>query len=595
MPAPPQSVWPIVSDTHAFNRAIGLGPWTFTETPDPQGGSIREGSFKSLGRQITWDERPFEWVDGQAFSVLRIFHNGPFLTVVTGLELEPTDNSTTLIHTIEAEPRSFLWGIVTRYYFGFHTRRQLDRVFGNFAKHLKGETESALPQSAPQLPRGRIDRVKNLQSSLADAGFGYPLAQRLVNHVSEAPDDHCQRIRPYSLADSWNEDRETVLRICLHATRLGLLELRWDVMCPLCLGAKGTVSSLAELRQQAHCSSCNIQFDSNFDRFVEVSFRPSEWIRQLEMGSYCVGGPGNTQHILVQQTLEPKSKTTLTVDLADGLYRLRGPQIEGSALIEVKPGNGSQELVQFSLPRTGISPEMIQVAPCTLRLALENAGDKSVQVIFERTEWPEDSTTAAQVTALQDCRDLFSSEVLAPGEHFQVRYLTFMFTDLVASTAMYRERGDAPAYALVRDHFEVLKEQITKHHGAVVKTIGDAVMAVFQEPGDAIASGLDIHDPLQEGAGLLLKIGVHAGPCMVVNLDGRLDYFGTTVNTAVRLESHSGGGDVVVRADMLEDSIVANVLADQEIATERLKVGLKGFEDEVPICRITRRRDAKGK
>ena len=365
-----------------------------------------------MGRQITWDERPFEWVDGQAFSVLRIFHNGPFLTVATGLELEPTDNGSTLIYTIEAEPRSFLWGIVTRYYFGVYTRRQLDRVFGNVARYLTGKTESALPQSAPQPRRGHVDRIKNIQSSLVDAGFGYSTAQRLVKHVAEAPDDHCQRIKPYSLADSWNEERETVLRICLHATRLGLLELRWDVMCPLCLGAKGTVSSLAELRQQAHCSSCNIQFDSNFDRFVEVSFRPSEWIRRLEMGTYCVGGPGNTRHILVQRTLEPKSKATLTVDLDEGLYRLRGPQIEAGGLIDVAQENGSEELVQFSLSGTGILPERTQVAPGKLLLALENSGDNNLQVMLERTEWPEDSTTAAQVTALQDFRDLFTSEVL---------------------------------------------------------------------------------------------------------------------------------------------------------------------------------------
>ena len=94
-------------------------------------------------------------------------------------------------------------------------------------------------------------------------------------------------------------------------------------------------------------------------------------------------------------------------------------------------------------------------------------------------EWPDDAATAARVSALQDFRDLFSSEVLSPEEGFEVRYLTVMFTDLRSSTAMYRERGDAPAYALVRDHFQVLRDAIAKHHGAVVKTIGDAVMAVF--------------------------------------------------------------------------------------------------------------------
>ena len=96
-------------------------------------------------------------------------------------------------------------------------------------------------------------------------------------------------------------------------------------------------------------------------------------------------------------------------------------------------------------------------------------------LILERVRWPDDAVTAAEVTALQDFRDLFSSEVLAPEEQFEVRHLAFMFTDLRSSTALYRDRGDAPAYVLVREHFQVIYRQVALHHGAVVKTIGDAV------------------------------------------------------------------------------------------------------------------------
>ena len=107
-----------------------------------------------------------------------------------------------------------------------------------------------------------------------------------------------------------------------------------------------------------------------------------------------------------------------------------------------------------------------------------------------------------------------------------------------------------------------------------------------------MAAGLDIHrDFTTEVAGhldLALKIGVHAGPCMAVNLNGRVDYFGTTVNTAVRLEGHSLGGDVVVRADLIEDPNVAQVLAEQGTRVERGTAELKGFDQLVEICRIAR-------
>ena len=111
-----------------------------------------------------------------------------------------------------------------------------------------------------------------------------------MGYIQDAPNDACRRIRPYSLADTWGEDRETVLRLCLHATRLGVLDLTWELMCPLCRGAKDPASSLSELRRGGHCSSCNIQFDANFDHSVEVTFRPSQQIRRIEEAAYCVGG-----------------------------------------------------------------------------------------------------------------------------------------------------------------------------------------------------------------------------------------------------------------------------------------------------------------
>ena len=234
--------------------------------------------------------------------------------------------------------------------------------------------------------------------------------------------------------------------------------------------------------------------------------------------------------------------------------------------------------------------------PGQTRLRLENSGENELLVMLERMTWPDNSVTAAQITALQDFRDLFSSEVLAPEEQFEIRYLAFMFTDLRSSTALYRERGDAAAYVLVRDHFGVIRDQVVDHQGTVVKTIGDSIMAVFREPANALAAAFDIHrafSPQSERHfGLVLKVGIHAGPCIAVNLNGRLDYFGTTVNAAVRLGSHSLGGDVVVAADLLEDPVARDVLTRPGMKIERLSVQLKGFEEESEICRIIQEGDA---
>ena len=72
------------------------------------------------------------------------------------------------------------------------------------------------------------------------------------------------RIRPLVLSERWGEDDRHVIECCLQAVREGMLELRWDLLCPRCRGAKFTATSLDRIPQGAHCQSCNIGYDRNF-------------------------------------------------------------------------------------------------------------------------------------------------------------------------------------------------------------------------------------------------------------------------------------------------------------------------------------------
>ena len=444
MPAPPERVWPLVADTHSFNRASGEGPWDFEEAPDPEGGSIRTGSLRVLGVEITWDEHPFQWSEPRDFSILRVFHNGPFRQVLSHLELEPTEAGSILTYSIEAQPRSIFWDPVGRYYIGVHTRSNFSRVFGDLATYLANDSEAAYPHSPPALDDAATVRLENAQASMTEAGHSPAVVRHLTRHIQEAPDDDCHRIKPYALADRWGIDRGELLKACLHATRIGLLELSWDIMCPLCRGATTQTSKLSELRSQAHCSSCNIQFDANFDRSVEVTFRPTRQIRRVRVSSYCVGGPGNTTHIMMQRSVPPGEKLRFAVHLPGGVFRLRGPQLSSSAVLDVAPSHPALDAVDVTFSQEDVLPRQVGLAPGTIELVLHNQDRSELLMVLERMEWPDDAVTAAKVSALQDFRDLFSSEVLDPEEQFQIRYLTFMFTDLRASTVLYREKGDAP-------------------------------------------------------------------------------------------------------------------------------------------------------
>jgi adenylate cyclase len=173
--------------------------------------------------------------------------------------------------------------------------------------------------------------------------------------------------------------------------------------------------------------------------------------------------------------------------------------------------------------------------------------------------------------------------------------LTVLFTDLRDSTSFYQEIGDAPAFGRVMDHFAVVQEAIAEEDGALVKTIGDAVMAVFRRPASALRAILDAQQrlaaPLGREPAFYLKAGMHHGPCIAVTMNDRLDYFGSVVNIAARLERLSSGEDVIISEAVRHDPEVEEVLsaAENRLVAEPFEAQLKGFDKvQFHLWRVTR-------
>ena len=190
-------------------------------------------------------------------------------------------------------------------------------------------------------------------------------------------------------------------------------------------------------------------------------------------------------------------------------------------------------------------------------------------------------------------RDLFSSEALRPGESISVERLTILFTDLKGSTSMYQTVGDAPAFRQVMDHFGILRDGVIRNQGALVKTIGDAIMAVFSDPAHAVQGAFDIMKRIQEynldhpASPLVLKMGIHQGACIAVTLNERLDYFGTVVNLASRLEGQSQGNDVVISEAIATDPAILELLNTGQFKMTPFTANLKGFADDYSLHRLT--------
>ena len=142
-------------------------------------------------------------------------------------------------------------------------------------------------------------------------------------------------MRPFALADAWREPRLSVLRMFVYATRVGLLDLEWDVICPNCRGATTRAVTLSDLADDAHCTSCNIRYDVNFDEAVELRFSVNPDIRDAVDMPYCIGGPANTRHIMSQLWLPPLGAKELRLRVVEGAYRLRSRQLPSVASLNV--------------------------------------------------------------------------------------------------------------------------------------------------------------------------------------------------------------------------------------------------------------------
>jgi class 3 adenylate cyclase len=580
----PEQIWSFVADTNRFNRDAGVPALQPAQGKRQRLRNARRRLRLSfLGVPVEWEEQPFEWIKPSRFGVVRKYDKGPISELKVAAELSRLDGGgTRLIYQLWVTPKSLLGSLLIPLQFGYAMRRKIASAFESYDKPSHSGIRAPTEQSLTELSSAVRRRLEALKEKLLVDGASASVVQKLIDFIERADDFSLARIRPYALADQWQEPRRAVLTACLLGTRQGLLDMHWDLLCPLCRGPQESETSLSDVSSKVHCETCRIDFTVNFDRFVEITFRPNASVRRAEVKDYCMGSPQRTPHVVVQQLLAPHSSRSLVLPLEEGSYRLRTLELPGEQLVTVSAEGAETATARIS---DRVYGEELKLAPRTT-LQLENSSDAEQLLILERLQWSDQAATAAEVTALQIFRDLFSSEALRPGEQISVGTLTVLFTDLRHSTQLYREIGDATAFGRVLNHFDVLKKAIAEADGALVKTIGDAVMGVFRDSASALNAVLAAQQALAappEGtAPLTLKAGMHSGPCIAVTLNDRLDYFGSTVNMAARLEGLSTGNDVIISRSIHDDPDVRELInaPDTNLRAIPFEVVLKGFEEE---------------
>ena len=581
---PRERIWPLLADTARFNEAARLPLHDIEETPRADGSVLYMARTRKGPFDLVWEEKPVNWVTDHWFEHCREFRSGPLASLCAHFQLTPDGAGCAGVYTITAAPANLLGAAMLRGGFFERTGRNFTRLAETANAFAAGGRDTPFDCPAPVLPAGAAERMRERAAAIEASGHGHGLAERLTGHLQSAQEVDLTQIRPLKLAKQWGHAPREVVELCLEATRAGLLELRWDLLCPRCRIAKAVVGSLDELPTGAHCGTCNIGYDRDFSRNVELSFRPAPTVRSLGIGEYCLFGPMSTPHIRLHVTVGPGEVRALDADFAAGPYRLR--TLEPGPEHEIDWDGGG-------FPEAIASDEAMTAGPAAPpgQVRLRNDTGRPLTFVVEDRTWVEDALTADRATSLQAFRDLFSDQVLRPGDEVAVRRVALLFTDLKGSTALYRSIGDAGAYSLVRDHFAFLAGIVRAHNGAVVKTIGDAILAAFADPADGLAAAIAMQREVagfnaeRDGVGIVLKVGLHDGPSIAVTLNDRLDYFGSTVNLAARLQGESRGGDIVISKDIARDPAVVVLLSGLDAREEQAV--LKGIEAPVDFLRIT--------
>jgi len=443
------------------------------------------------------------------------------------------------------------------------------------------------------------------------------------------------RANPLAFARDRGVAEPESIDLFLHAARAGLVDMHWDILCPHSGLILESFGKLRALRSHFVCGLCDIDGQTELDDFIEVSFSVSPQIRRLALHDvdnlsiedlhwklkFASSGRlpgGQTRFVDVLRSLvrgmtylPPGVTTMLRTEIGPGALSGVNVQTQAGFMLPVEESPAAAStpntptIVRITYDGQRFTPAVSAVPPGPAVFEISNSGLKRGSLLL--TNWPPEIVAMPEKPALefepyvsggmlltrQTFRKLFRSERVDEEEGLGIRQVTFLFTDLKGSTALYERLGDLNAYALVRQHFALLDAAAHRHSGAIVKTIGDAVMAAFSRPVDAVAAALRILQEIGQfnrehgEPAIILKMGAHCGPSIAVTLNENLDYFGQTVNIAARVQSFADASEICLTEALYTAYGVRELLAGLQV--EEFDAPLRGVEGNARVYRIASR------
>ena len=444
---------------------------------------------------------------------------------------------------------------------------------------------------------------------------------KLETLIRSAEDEALLRVNPFRFAVDRNIKEQESLDLFLHASLRGLFTMDWSLTCPTCGEVVDSFKTLQNIHASFGCNLCRTNIETTLDEMIHVAFTVSPRVREiifhhpesLSAEDYYLKYRFDQQahypdasrfvdffrkEAVYFATIPAGGSAVFDVELGPGWLITGDLENDTGYFFEVRQGTGAvNEPVRLELRRNARLVEAPPRSVGRLRVELVNTmaeGSRvfGVQEPIEKAPPLEFGRvlTGKRILSSQTFRDLFRNEVISSDEGLTVRDITILFTDLKGSTALYDRIGDLRAFTLVRQHFDSLGKVILGHGGAIVKTIGDAIMASFLSPFDAAGAALAMLEEIERFNGnlgrreLVLKMGIHRGASIAVTMNDRLDYFGQMVNVASRVQGIADADQICLTEEAFSAEGVREVFREQTVSQESSMI--KGVQGEVVVYRV---------
>ena len=553
------ALWPYFSDSNFLAKLAGFPKREYNEI---------NGQLHGKDPRGQWIEE-WTWTEGVGVLQTHDFYKGVvryFRSIVLIEKIEPTGSRVHLY--LGMVPKN----LISKMMLGMQGRKimkMVPQLMGKMEEYARAKKSKNFLQDQIRFTDEQNRRIQHHISQLRSIGFEGEILEKFESYIRETDDDLLSKIRLLPLISKWGAKKNDVISLFLHATDIGLLDLRWEAICPHCQNTRQSFNHLSELPLTSSCAPCQIDFNLTGSNALEVAFQVNPAIRSLDIRPFCSSAPTHRPHIKLNQEVNNNSTKTIPTRLEVGRYRMRIKGEMNFNLLDIGPEESRKELV-WNLKNTDTN---YQIGNFPL-IKLENETGKPETFILESVIEDQNVLRPVDLFNFPTFRRLFPSESIAEGIPLEIGTQHILFTDVVGSTNFYKQVGDTIAFIEIRKHFNKMYELVENNNGIVVKTIGDAVMASFRSPKDAFSCAEKVQlyfSSNNEETKLRLRATIHSGQCMAINGDKGIDYFGTTVNLAAKIQSLANAGEIVITEDVSNDPVLSEYLNGLPYATEELE------------------------